>query len=183
MSTIVILVLAMSMLVLGIILVRNIFTSATDSVGTIDDQVKNEINNLFGTGNNKIAVSLGSQNTAKIKQGTENFGVAFGFSPDDPAAWGANLDGCTYTVTAVDQTTYCIKKGWTTPAKAIKTGDDGVAFDETVPPNGYALMKIDIPETVPECLQRFSILVECTGHPLEKTSTYFDIEVIKKGIF
>lgn len=58
-GTIVILVLAMSMLILGIVLVRNIFSGATGAVDLINNNVKAQINSLFNQDENqKIVVYL-----------------------------------------------------------------------------------------------------------------------------
>ncbi len=182
-GTIVTIVLLMSVLVLGLILISNIFTGSTDNVNAINDQVKTQINDLFGSSGDKLVVNLGSQNTAKIKQGTENFGIPMGFAPDDPAAWGANLDNCVYSLTAVNQPTYCINKGWSSVQNAIITGVSNVPFDQVDGTNGYALIKISVPDTAPKgCLQRFNIRVSCNGYTQETTTGYFDIEVVKKGI-
>ena len=44
-GTVIIIVLAMSMLILGIVLIRSIFTGATESVNTINEKDKNQITN------------------------------------------------------------------------------------------------------------------------------------------
>ncbi len=74
-GTIVVLVIGMTMLVLGIILVRTIFSGATSSVERIDEGVKDEINKLFSEGDKKVVVKL-PNNEAEIKKG-ESTGVAF----------------------------------------------------------------------------------------------------------
>jgi len=182
-GTIVTIVLLMSALVLGLILTRNIFKSSTENIQTIDDQVKGEINNLFAEDNTKLVVGLGGQNTAKVKQGTSNFGIPFGFSPTNPQMWGASKTGCKYSIEVVNQNNFCIKKGWTNVENSVITGVDNVAFDTVDSTNGYALIKISVPEDTPPCLQRFNILVECGGSALETTRSYFDLEIIKKGLF
>ncbi len=47
-GTIVVVVLAMTMLILGIVLVQKIFQSASGAVDLTDDQLRSEINRLFG---------------------------------------------------------------------------------------------------------------------------------------
>ena len=47
-STIVVIVLAMSMLIFGLILIRNIFAGGTNAIDSINDQVSSEINKMFG---------------------------------------------------------------------------------------------------------------------------------------
>lgn len=75
MSTIVILVLAMSMLILGLVLIRTIFTGATGNVQTMNEKVKAEIARLFEE--DQRAVLHLPDRIAKMKQG-ESFGVGFG---------------------------------------------------------------------------------------------------------
>jgi hypothetical protein len=182
-GTIVTIVLLMSALVLGLILTRSIFKSSTENVQIIDDQVKGEINNLFADGDKKLVVGLGGQNTAKVKQGTANFGIPFGFSPTNPSVWGTNKEGCKYSLEVVDQNNYCIKKGWASvKTNSIITGMTNVIFDEVDSTNGYALIKISVPEDVSPCLQRFRIIVKCSADSKETTTGYFDLDVIKKGL-
>jgi len=76
-STIVIIVLAMTMLILGLVLVRTIFQSTTSSITSIDDKVKAQINKLFAEDNLvKIAVYPSSR-LIKLNQGSSDEGFAF----------------------------------------------------------------------------------------------------------
>jgi len=74
-GTIVILVLAMTMLILGVILVQNIFSGATDAADLTIDQLKGKISTLFGA-DKKIAMYPENQQH-KIKQG-DTGGFGFG---------------------------------------------------------------------------------------------------------
>jgi hypothetical protein len=186
-GTIVTIVLLMAVLVLGISLTRSIFRGATESVSDLDAGVKQEINNLFGEENKDLVVSLGSQKTAQVKQGTENFGFVIGYAPDSPQLW-RNGEGCRYALyvdqnkgTCIDQPDWNAQKieNW------VKTGSgegNFITFDEVDVTKGYALIKMDIPEEIAPCFQRFNVRVTCTGDPSYKSS-YFDIDVIKKGLF
>lgn len=186
-GTIVTIVLLMSALVLGLVLTRTVFRGSTESVDSLNSGVQKEINNLFGEENKNLVISLGSQKTASVKQGTQNFGIPMGFSPDDPNAWGNNKEGCYYIIEANEEGNYCVNMqgGWDDPKRDITTGTNRVTFDEYQDGNGYALIKINIPEEIPPCLQRFTVYVGCEGnqHTDEATKTYFDIEIIKKGLF
>lgn len=75
-GTIVIIVLAMSMLILGLILVRDIFSGSTEAVDAINKGVISEINKLFTDDNKKIAISPSTQEIS-IKQGARSQGFAF----------------------------------------------------------------------------------------------------------
>ena len=75
-GTIVVIVIAMAMLILGLVLVRTIFTGATESIGTLGDKVQDEIAGLFADEGPDVVVKLGTGQTAKIKPGSDTFGIA-----------------------------------------------------------------------------------------------------------
>lgn len=75
MSTIVILVLAMSMLILGLVLIRTIFTGAKYNVDQMNKKVEAEIGKLFVE--DKRAVLYIPNRLAEI-EGGKTFGLAFG---------------------------------------------------------------------------------------------------------
>ena len=74
-GTIVILVLAMSMLILGLILIRTIFSGAKFNVETMNKKVEAEINKLFVE--DQRAVLYLPNRIAVVKQGSD-FGLGFG---------------------------------------------------------------------------------------------------------
>jgi hypothetical protein len=175
-GTLVTIVLLMTVLILGLILVQKIFVGATDSVDSINDQVMNQINNLFSTENRDLVVSLGSQHTAKVKQGTKNFGLVVGYAPDTTTT----LNSCRYAIAAASGTgaNYCTSQNGVVPENWFITGTSGVKFSEIQNGVGFDLIKLNVPTSISPCLQRFTISVSGCG---TGTSTYFDIEVIKKG--
>jgi len=54
-GTIVIIVLAMSMLILGLVLVKNIFSGATAVTDMTDEQLKNQVSKMFGESSRLVA--------------------------------------------------------------------------------------------------------------------------------
>ena len=74
-GTIVIIVLAMSMLILGMVLIKNIFSGASNNVLQMNNKVKDQINKLF-VENKRTVIYLPNQ-IADIKQ-NKDWGVAFG---------------------------------------------------------------------------------------------------------
>lgn len=74
-GTIVIIVLAMSMLILGLVLVRNIFSGATEASDLINDNVKSQIQKLFNEEDRKTVVYL-PDNSAEISKG-KSYNVLF----------------------------------------------------------------------------------------------------------
>jgi len=67
-GTIVIIVLAMSMLILGLILIQKIFFGATDAAELINQNVKTQINKLFNDNQDKTVIYLPG-NHADVKKG------------------------------------------------------------------------------------------------------------------
>lgn len=76
MSTIVILVLVMVFLILGIVLLRNIFTGANEAIGNIDQGVQKAIMDAFADPNKQL-VLYPSEREVEIKQKTTDKGFAF----------------------------------------------------------------------------------------------------------
>jgi len=180
-GTIVTIVLLMTVLVLGLVLIRSIFSSATKSVDSIDSQVTAEINNLFSSENKDLVVSLGTGHSADVRQGAKAFGFVFGYSPDDPTALIAG--SCDYAISADVAGTYC--SDYTSGREVeewITTGTNQVSFSERQKNAGYDLVRLNIPESTPICTQRFIITASCGGTG-QTATTWFDINVVKKGVF
>ena len=181
-GTMVTIVLLVTVLILGLTLVRGIFRGATDSIDSINEQVKSEIDNLFNTAQKEIVVSLGAKQTANVKRGTQNFGFVFGYYPDDPTE--LMNDKCYYNIEASDTGQYCSRiTGWDKDKVKdwIISGTNRVSFDRLEKDTGYALVTLSIPEGIPTCEQKFYLEVTCPGSTSSKS--FFQINVIKKGIF
>jgi hypothetical protein len=169
-STVVVIVIAVVMLILGLAFVGNIFETATKSVDIIDEQVQNELINLFGQSSGKeIIVKLGSQQTAKVKQGTQGFGFVFGIAPSGVT----DLNTCRYTI---------IKSGGTCtnpdPMTWFPYGTNSLTFDEIGSTTAFGLIKLNIPDTQQPCEQKFNLKATCGSW---SRTTYFDIQVISSG--
>jgi hypothetical protein len=75
-GTIVVLVLAMSMLILGLVLIRTIFSSATSAISDIDKGTKDAISKAFADSDKKLAM-YPTARKIDIKQRTQGEGFAF----------------------------------------------------------------------------------------------------------
>ena len=73
-GTVVIIVLAMTMLILGILLIRTIFVTTTDSVKQVDQGVKNEISKLFSENQDKKLILYPDSKLIKLEQGSQDSG-------------------------------------------------------------------------------------------------------------
>jgi hypothetical protein len=182
MSTIVILVLAMSMLILGLILVRSIFKGATESVNNINDKVQAEIGDLFVDENTKIVVKLGADRVARIKADTENFGIGFGAKTLDGSA--VIPKRMKYKMSLDDTSTdNCVKLVGVRETEAFFKQQIGtnIEFDEWEGDTAYAIIQIDIPDATVLCSQKVRIDVTDNNEPVGRTTII--IEVIRKGFF
>jgi hypothetical protein len=168
-GTIVVIVLAMTMLILGLVLVRSIFSGATENVKVMDEKVRGEINKLF-VENKRMVVYL-SDSKADIKQGTD-WGVAWAVknygSPTTMSFTVMPIEiqqGCPLTTDAATK--------WLTLGR---TGTDiGFPSGDSV----AGLVRLDIPETAPLCLVRYKIEVK-TADAQVYAQEFFDVNVLAK---
>lgn len=174
-GTIVILVIGMTMLVLGILLVRTIFSGATSSIEQIDEGVKKEINDLFSEGDKKLVVRLANQK-ADIKKG-DNFGIAFGVRNTETGGTGA-AQQFTYRVEATSIPSNCnINRA--TAENYIAVGRTGSL---TIAPGSEPevdLIRFSIPESAPLCILRYTVTVNrgsVSGAFYD--SERFDVEIV-----
>ncbi|MDP2925327.1 MAG: hypothetical protein Q8N99_03070 [Nanoarchaeota archaeon] len=182
MGTIVVLVLAMLMLTLGLVLVRSIFRVATESVDQINDKVKNEITNLFAEENSKVVVKLGADHTAKIKQGSESFGIGIGARTYDGSTVSKNLK-FKLRINENDRES-CFKKIGRSGIKEmfIQNLDTYMEFDESdMRDIAFARLLINVKEGTPICQQK--VYVDVKDGDKEVGKTYFIVQLVRKGFF
>lgn len=170
-GTIVTIVLAMSMLILGMVLVKNIFSGSSDNVLQMNDQVKDQISKLFSE-DKKAVVNLPNQ-IAKIKQ-NKDWGVAFAVKNLERGT--AEAGDFTYEV-ILDDADVQTKCGigdadvmrWITTGR---TGSTKIAPGETY----FGIIRFLIPENAPLCTVRFNIEIQKDGNWYY--TELFDVEVV-----
>tara|TARA_Y100000310_G_C20677743_1_gene814074 strand:+ start:39 stop:650 length:612 start_codon:yes stop_codon:yes gene_type:complete len=169
-GTIVIIVLAMSMLILGLVLIRTIFTGAKYNVETMNDKVRDEISELF-TEEKKTVIYLANQK-ADINPG-EDWGVAFAIKNLRKGV--ADAQNFRYIVEASDSN---IKKkcgiNEATANSWIATGgEDNI----DIPPGDtyHGVVRFRVPEGSPLCIIRFNLDVKVEGETYAP-SDFFDID-------
>ncbi len=170
-GTIVIIVLAMSMLILGMILIKNIFSGASNNVLQMNEKVKGEINKLF-VEDKRTVVYLPNQ-IAKIKQ-NEDWGIAFGVKNLEKGTAKAGRFHYDVTVSDPDVRTKC-GIGERDIESWIKTGR---IDDMTIAPGqGYfGIVRFLVPDGAPLCTVRFHIDVTKDNAPY--ATDFFDVEVL-----
>ncbi|HLC32014.1 MAG TPA: hypothetical protein VJK51_05090 [Candidatus Nanoarchaeia archaeon] len=186
-STIVIIVLAMSMLILGLVLVRNIFTGATESVDVLDDKIKSEITKLFTEESSNVVIKLGTDKTIVVEPGDQNIGVAIGARTYDGSEVGRS-ERLQYKLSLDTNDKSCYKFLGETKTKNLffTTVGRDVNFDSWQGSNAYARIVLTIPDGTPSCLQKVNVAVrdndKTTGTTKEIGADVFYIEIKKVSL-
>ena len=170
-GTIVIIVLAMSMLILGLVLIKNIFSGSTTNILQMNDKVKDEINKLF-VEDKRTVVYLPNQ-IAKIGQ-NEDWGVAFGIK--NLAKGTADIGKFSYEVTVSDPD---VRQKCGISERDIESWiKTGRADQMSIAPgqNYYGIVRFMISENAPLCTIRFHIDVKMDGQAY--ATDFFDVEVM-----
>ncbi len=170
-GTIVIIVLAMSMLILGLVLIKSIFTGAKYNVDTMNDKVKDEINKLF-VEDKKIIIYLANQK-ADIKQG-KDWGVAFGIKNLKTGTVEAskfNYDVTVANPSEVKQNCGINEKEALSWIKAGKEGSINIAPGDTY----INIIRFQLSENAPLCIVRYNVNVKADGEFYVADS--FDVNV------
>ena len=184
-GTIVVIVIGMSMLILGLVLVRTIFSGSTQSIDSLNDQVQQEILGLFGDGNGNLVIKLGSADTAKVKPGSDPFKLGVGARhPDGTALAGG--DGLQYKLTLTDDSdNNCLKILGKERAERlfITRLNTWNNFDEYSGSTAFALIQIQVPSGTSRCTQKVSIDMRPKESQNPTDGKAFILEVAKEGIF
>lgn len=171
-NTIVVIVLALSMLILGFVLIQNIFDGAKYNIQQINDKSKDEINKLFVDDTIKAVVYL-DNNGAEIKQG-KPFGIAWALQTNGKSQtfnWEVEvkddrvMDKC--GVSAEEAELWVSTGG---------SGDVGLASGD----KHHDVINFNIPENsvsdISSCLIRYRIVItQEDGSPYKTVS--FDVDV------
>ena len=169
-GTVVIIVLAISMLILGVILIRSIFASSTDNVKQIDRGVKNAITKLFSENNEKKVVLYPESHIIKLKQGATDEGFAISIRNTDT---GGTPSDFTYTTTMVatvtDLNTNCGRSEDPTTSWARIVAGRSLSAGSAISLSPGNFMedpihvRFSISEVAPICLFRIKVDVEKGG--------------------
>lgn len=169
-GTIVVIVLAMAMLILGLVLVRNIFTGATHNVDQLNKNVEDEINKLFNERGDKIVLYL-PKSEADVQQG-ESYGIAFGIK--NTVEGESQAGRFSYKIQSSDIQTGC-QLTLQQADSYIRLGSTGT-FDLSPGQIRYNLVKVQPPSTAPLCEMRYDIIVSKDSQSYD--STFFIVKVI-----
>jgi len=154
-GTIVTIVLLMTVLILGLVLIRSIFTPSVDNIKGIDQAIKAQIQKLFAEDATKKIVVYPETKLVKITKGTDDSGFGFAIRnlEDEPKSFS-------YEISAVQ--TSCPNS--LTLNAADNLIDLGKQENDITIPSGSIMddekfVRFKIPATTPACDVRYSIQV------------------------
>lgn len=172
-GTIVTIVLLMSVLVLGIFLVQKVFSSGTNAVDQINQQVENEITKLFSEEGVTLAIFPNSRQIG-IKQG-ESKGFAFSVFNKENEEYSYS-----WTVEALDSFDF--------PGRCGSGMTKEKADNFLIVPSGSfdlsgsnqmeipELVLFDIPETAPLCTIPYRLEIRRGGDAFQGTTVFIEIK-------
>lgn len=151
-GTIVTIVLLMTVLILGLVLVKTIFSGAVENIESIDQSVKSEIQKLFSEDNDKKVVIYPPTREISIKKGDSG---GFGFSIRNIGSDDLNFQyevkyegkdtNCRMTDSEINKLLSLGGKGGPMKIKSLSSMDNPI------------LVKFSIPESASLCTIRYQI--------------------------
>lgn len=151
-GTIVTVVLLMSVLVLGVFLVRQIFFSATGAIDSINTEVESEIQKLFSSEGKRFVIYPTSR-AITLKKGDDPKGFAFSVKNKELVS----VD-YTYTVTA-DDVSSCGSLSKDEANDYLIGGSGSFSLGRGDSLELPRLVKLDISETAPLCTMTYVVNV------------------------
>ena len=187
-GTVVIIVLAMTMLVLGIVLVRNIFTGAIGIADVTDDKVRAQITSLFTEEDSTIVMLTGPDRTVDLVAGGDRVNVNFGVQPGNPVTGSRDL---TYKIRIDELSNNNCEELVQGGRRGVEeffqyTLGDSIYFDRYDSSKLFASIEIAVPDGVPSCTQKVYVDVSgtTTGNNQDfRVGDFFIFEVKQGGIF
>lgn len=149
-GTIVTIVLLMTVLILGLVLIRGIFKGQIDNIGAIDQSVKNEINKLFSEDSSRKMVIYPATREISVKKGEAG---GFGFSirnllsSDGSFSYEVTFSESSCGITKEEAEELIILGS---SGQNINLGSGNVLEDPI-------LVKFEIPENLPLCKIRYNL--------------------------
>lgn len=169
-GTIVTIVLLMTVLVLGLVLVKDIFTGSRDSIQGINQAVKDQINKLFAEDSTRKIVLYPETREIRIKKGEDESG--FGFSIRNVDQEAASFS---YTI-AAEEVSCNIRFAEAEDLIALgKTGNNIQIAAGSVMENPI-FVRFNVPDTAPPCKIRYSINLK-KGTEIYGSSAYMDLTI------
>lgn len=169
-GTIVTIVLLMTVLILGLVLVRNVFSTGTSAIDQVDSAIQNEINELFAEEGKPMVVYPASRQIT-LDKGDDPKGFAFSVKNNDvePADFS-------YEVEAQDVSKCGTGFSEETANNYLLGGSGSFSLG---PGNALDLgrsVKFDLPETAPPCTIIYNLEVMKDNQPYSSADVFVTIE-------
>lgn len=176
-TTLVIIVIAVVILILGLVFVRQIFGVATRSVSQVDLQVRSQLQKLFGETGRDIVVYTKEVN---IKPTGESISIAF--AARRPG--GGSVSDLKYKVTLTPGRGDCIEKNgesvvesWFIIPRALNQPQN---FDSYEVDTAYGDIVVNVPKGTALCSQRVKVTLMFNNREIADA---FTLNVVRGGLF
>lgn len=187
-TTMIVIVLAVVMLIMGLILIRNIFTGGIATFDTLQKKTIDEVNKLFTDENQKIVVFLGESKLAEVKAGTTDAGVLIA-ARTETGSKIESYEDMQYKLTLDDKTqTNCFNTlgDKATEALFLDGMDEWLDVSDFQGDTGKAIIRISVPEGTILCGQLVKLqvrdkTVNSEGNIVGGTS--FTVQIKRSGLF
>jgi len=167
-GTIIIIVIAVTMLILGIVFVRSVMCGALGLTGDLNSKVKSEINQLFDATGAEVNC-LGSEESIKMMPGETNF-VWCGIRAPVQAEYSVALTQArSSTLTESEIESWIREDSW---------GPMSVAPGDSQPKKVF---RLDIPDNAPEDTITLDVAIKKNGQLIISQS--LDFEISRLGFF
>lgn len=174
-GTIVTIVLLMSVLVLGIFLVQNIFDTGTSAVESIDNQMQNEINKMFSDEGREFVIYPDSREVdLKRKDDPKGFAIAVDNKNNEEKTYEFEL----FALPSYDFQGRCgISEDTANSYLLYSEGDFSLGANQNNLQNAEYI-KFDVPENAPRCTipYRVELEYEDSGEAFQETTVYLNIK-------
>ena len=158
-GTIVTVVLLMTVLIMGLVMVKNIFSSQNENVDMIDDAIKNQINDLYSQDSSKKIVVSPTTKLVKIQKG-DNIGY-FGFAVRNTGNLDeSNLFSYKVSISNPENNINC-GVGVDDALSLISLGleDEGIYIDDGTFMEDSIIIRFNIPDGFPLCEIRYKLQI------------------------
>ncbi len=178
MTTVVVIVLAMVMLILGLTLVRKVFETGTGFIDIADSGIRSKLNKMLGDEGRDITIGLADK-TAKVIPGSDG-----GNAPivADTSNMGVEPSEIEYKL-SLSEIGDCIKKNGENTVKKFFTTEleREYKFDEWEGNIAYGEVIIKVPNNAKLCTQKINVDVLEGSKNIGRTS--FTLKIVGGGFF
>lgn len=169
-GTIVIIVLAMSMLILGLVLIRSIFAGSKYNVDQLNKNVEAEINKLFNERGGKSFIYL-PNNQIDVKKG-QAFGIAFGIKNNEEG--NPEAGQFKYQIKASEVQQNCRLSLQQADAYLI-IGREGTLSIQPGSDPIYRIVRVQSPDTAPLCEIQYDLIITKDAQPYD--TNFFIVKI------